>query len=429
MIGGGIGCQVVAQNNETMIKIAIVNNGNLPLPAVKGGAVEGLIQLLIDYNEIYGNFQFEVYSTFDEIAEIKAKEYHYSSFHFVKEGSKACNISKEFIRKLYNYVSRRMGGNYMPKHLFVEMAKDINSKKCLPVDAIVLEGARLNAAYLKKQTGLPVIQRIHNTPTNKLGQWDIDNAKSTDVFLGISKYICKQLLLFEGNYCKNIELLYNAIDNRLFEKSLTMSEIATIRKRYNIQENDFVVVFTGRLQEYKGVKQLVEAVNNCRDIINLKLLIVGSNTFSAVSKTSFEKSLYELVGNNPNIVFTGYVPYNYIYKYYKIANLAIFPSTWEEPFALTCLEAISCGLPVIITRSGGMPEIVDESCAVVVENDKQLEINIEKEIRRLYNSPDLLCAMSKNAQKRSKLFGSDQHYQKFSEIINHYLQVQKTRLS
>lgn len=407
-----------------MIKIAIVNNGTMPLPAVKGGAIESLIQLLIAYNEIHGNFQFEVYSILDKDAEIKAKEYHYTTFHFVNEGNKFCRIAENIIRKLYNYLSRRIGGNYMPKRLFMEMAKDINRKTSLPVEAILLEGSHLNAAYLKRQTGLPIIQRIHNTPINNLGQWDIDNAKSTDLYLGISDYICQQLMLFEGKYCKRIELLYNAIDNRLFDKCLTVSERAIIRNQYNIQDEDFVIVFAGRLQEYKGIKQLIEAVNLCRSISDLKLLIVGSNTFSAKSKTSFEKSLYELIGNNPNIVFTGYVPYNNMYKYYKIANLAVFPSTWEEPFALTCLEAITCGLPVIITRSGGMPEIVDRSCAIVVENNEELVTNLEREIRQLYNSPEKIHTMSKEALKRSKIFDAKLHYLKFTELIKFYLHQQ-----
>lgn len=50
-----------------------------------------------------------------------------------------------------------------------------------------------------------------------------------------------------------------------------------------------------------------------------------------------------------------------MYKYYNIANLCAFPSIWEEPFALTCLEALVCGKPVVITKSGGMVEVVNEN--------------------------------------------------------------------
>lgn len=399
-------------------RIAIVNNGTLPLPAVRGGAVETLIQLLIDNNEKYHELQFEIYSIYDKNAVESSKKYQYSTFHFVKVSRGTIHKMKEFLRMIANSISKRFGFHFHPNDLIVGMVSDIRKRGNNYVDAIVLEGARINASYVKRKTGLPVIQRIHNVPQNSAGRWDIENAQATDLYLGISNFICQILKRFEGKYCKNIELLYNSVDFKLFDKNLSREEWTNLRKSMGLAPDDFVIVFTGRLQEYKGIRQLVQAVANCKDIENLKLLIVGSNTFSSEIKTEFEEALYSMVEDNKEkFVFTGYVDYKDIYRYYKIADLAVLPSTWEEPFALTCLEALVCGLPVVITRSGGMPEIVDDKCAAIVENDENLVNSLEREIRRLYDSPATLSMMASHAKRRASLFNGDNHYKRFSNLI------------
>ena len=401
-----------------MKRIAIVNNGQLPLPSVRGGAVESLIQLLVDYNEIYHLFYFEIYSVYDELAFTKAKDFHYSSFHYIKKNKKY--IIKELLCRIYNAFSKRLKGDYLPPVLFSFMVKDLRANRLTrPVDAILTEGAPRYAHYLKQKTSLPIIQRIHNLPMHINRIWDIKNAKATDMYIGISKYVCDVLAQFEGSYCSRIEVLHNSTDIRLFNYELTNGEIKRLREQYGIKPDDFVIIFTGRLQEYKGVRELIIAFNKCKDLPNVKLLVVGGGFFSSTQKNEFEMSLVSLVSDNKeNIIFTGYVEYSQIYRYYKISNLAILPSTWEEPFALTCLEALLCGTPVVITQSGGMPEIVDYKCAVIVEKDDQLINSLEKEIRRLYSNPALLESMSIHARERAKVFNPDNHYLRFSDMVN-----------
>lgn len=179
-----------------MKKIVVINNGTLPLPAVKGGAVETLINLLIDENEIFGKFQFEVYSIYDSEAVVHSKKYKYTSFCFVKTSGVVYSI-KYALNKIANAVYNRTIGYYHSYPLHRQIVKNV---KKTPNDyaAILLEGSSLDACYLKKKTRLPIIQRIHNTPTRPLGKFDVLCAKSTDLYLGISKYICDVLRAEEG---------------------------------------------------------------------------------------------------------------------------------------------------------------------------------------------------------------------------------------
>ena len=56
------------------------------------------------------------------------------------------------------------------------------------------------------------------------------------------------------------------------------------------------------------------------------------------------------------VVFTGYD--RDVEKYYGTASLFVYPSIWEEAFGISIIEAMSFGLPVVVNRRGGMPEIV-----------------------------------------------------------------------
>ena len=67
-----------------MKKIAIISSGYFPVPAVKGGAVETLIEKLIISNELNHFYDFEVYSTFDKQAE-KLSDYRYTKVEYIRD--------------------------------------------------------------------------------------------------------------------------------------------------------------------------------------------------------------------------------------------------------------------------------------------------------------------------------------------------------
>lgn len=406
-----------------MKKIILINNGILPLPAVKGGAVEGLINLLIDKNEHYNAFKFEVFSIYDSEAIKESNKYNNTTFIYIKNNSKKNKLQSLFIR-LKNFISLRIGGCYTSMPFYNAVIKHIQTIGVEKYAAILLEGNSINADYLKRKTGLPIIQRIHNTPIHNLKQFDKYNAQATVLYLGISHYICNCLYAYEKKYCPNIELLYNSIDFSLFKKKLSECEKIQLRGKLKIDYKDRVVMFSGRLREFKGIRQLLEAITLCEDIPNLKLLIVGSHFFSSAEKSPFEESLKVIIDKIKNkVIFTGYVPYKEIYRYYNIADVCAFPSTWEEPFGLTCLEALICGKPVIITQSGGMSEIVDNKCAIVVPNDKKLSQHLSDAIHSLLNNPLKCKEMEIAAFERAEKFNPDKQFRNFTSFINKYISL------
>ena len=87
-----------------MKRIAIMNNGTLPIPSVLGGAVETLVQLLVDTNEKEKQMQLEILSIDNVNAREKAKEYRYTHFHFVSTSS-ILNRMTDFLKRCYNFIA------------------------------------------------------------------------------------------------------------------------------------------------------------------------------------------------------------------------------------------------------------------------------------------------------------------------------------
>ena len=402
-----------------MKRIAIMNNGTLPIPSVLGGAVETLVQLLIDTNEKEKQMQLEIFSIDNANAREKAKKYRCTHFHFVSTSS-ILNRITDFLKRCYNFIALRTGLpfiGYCYASALVRFIKNSNN-----IDAVLLEGSSINADYIKRKTALPVIQRIHNIPLHGLRHWDDLNAKSTDLYLGISNYICKVLQKnIEGKYGAAIRLLYNSIDFDQFNVRTTIEERNVLRKSLNIPVNSFLFVFSGRLRDYKGIKELLLAFLESKDKMpNAYLLIVGSFAFSSTYVSPFEKELASIIYQlGERVIFTGFVKYEVIHKYYQIANVGVFPSTWEEPFALTCLEAIAISLPVIITRSGGMPEIVDGECGIVVKNDENLVNSLAVAMKNIYGMDKVkLKNMALHSVLRAQLFDNQLQYKQFVEYIH-----------
>lgn len=401
-------------------KIIIVNNGCLPIPAVNGGAVETLINLLIDENEKKKAFSFEVYSTYDTKAIKVSKKYTYTSFYFVKTNS-YINKLRTFLTKCVNFIALRTGGYYHAFPLYKKIISNVKKNKS-SYAAIILEGASYSAYELRKKTGLPIIQRIHNIPFRVARLFDEQSAKATHMYIGISEFVCNNLRQIEGKYCKNIELLYNSVNFSLFQKKINEEEKQNLMHKLGFEKNDFIVMYSGRIQEFKGVKQLLEAMTLLQNIPNIKLLVVGSSFYSTSHQTSFEKSLLPLIKKLDNkVIFTGYVDYKEMYKYYNIADLCVFPSTWEEPFALTCLEALVCGKPVLITKSGGMTEVVNDKCSIIVPNDCNLANNLANTIKNIITDKTRLNMMAKESLKRAEKFSSSNQFEQFSLLMKKYI--------
>ena len=174
-------------------------------------------------------------------------------------------------------------------------------------------------------------------------------------------------------------------------------------------DDDFVMIYSGRINKEKGVSELIDAMLLLKDYPKIKLMIIGGSFFGNTNhEDEFICSLKEKSKKIENkIVFTGFIPYNRMPDYLQIAEIAVLPSIWDDPFPTTELEAQAMGLPIITTVRGGIPEEVSERNAILLETDEHFVDNLAAAILDLYEHPEKREKMSLAGLERAKLFDKD----------------------
>lgn len=177
-------------------------------------------------------------------------------------------------------------------------------------------------------------------------------------------------------------------------------------------------MFIGRTIKQKGVKELILAFKQLKNLKKSKILIVGSANYGAKVKTPFDYELEEIAKDvEDKIKFTGFIDNTELYKIQNIADIAVVPSMWEELFGLVVPENMAAGLPLIVTKSGGIPEIVNDESAFVIEKNQDLVKNLSNKLDILIENPDLRKKMGEAGRKRAELFGMDNYLNNFYRIM------------
>ena len=104
-------------------------------------------------------------------------------------------------------------------------------------------------------------------------------------------------------------------------------------------------------------------------------------------------------------------------QYLQLADIAVLPSIWDEPFGLTIAEVQAVGLPIITTSRGGIPEIVTEQNAVLLNIDEHFIDNLAISILDLYQNPEKREQMSEASLNRSKFFNKETYAMKFFSAL------------
>lgn len=126
----------------------------------------------------------------------------------------------------------------------------------------------------------------------------------------------------------------------------------------------FRVLYAGQLHRYKGVHDLIAAIASLIGKRRISLSIAGHGD------TEYENELRKMAQGS-DVTFLGRLGRTDLVQQYQLADALVFPSIWREPFGLTHLEAMACGVPVISTANGGQGEFLKDSLnSLIVEPER-----------------------------------------------------------
>ncbi len=404
-----------------MKKIALITAGVLPVPPVRGGAVENLVQILIEENEKSPRFEFTVYSVSAPGIEKEAAKCAHAKFEFVDAGTLRFRCGKAF-----RYALNRFSKNkkYFGNQFIASVQRRMRASR-ERFDAVVLENAPQFAIPVKKAfPRTPLYSHLHNRYIFPGCAYESAIISATDSFLGVSKYICGEIERSRGANPARIFCCYNGIDTERFSKKISAEERLRLRESLGLKPDDFVFVYSGRLAPQKGIFKLLEAFRSVKkERGNARLLVIGASGYAGSGQG--------IVGGNGSkdaegVVFTGFVPYEKISQTLQAGDAAVIPSRWEEPFCLAYVECLCAGLPTLITDSGGMPEILGGGYGNIVPRGNGFCERLAGEMLRLLDSAETREKLATQAKKQicdeKTGFTKSRYFERFCEILTSTLE-------
>lgn len=353
------------------MKIAVLTSGILPVPAVQGGAVENLTDCYLAWNHIHRLHDITVYSVFHPQV-CQAKELQSETNHYIYIDTSSWR--QRLRRYLFGRLQHGLFYNHYIEFFLSEAIKKMGNEH---YDLIILENRPGYALHKELVTHGPLVLHLHNDFLNDSFSLAEKMAVNIDKIIVVSDYIKQRVSTVSSS--PETCVVYNGIDPNRFIKATNKT---ALREQLDIPGQDFIVLYTGRLMREKGIDKLLEAFMLLQEEPNIKLYILGNSYFNNVNHDNeFTLHLKEMaVTLGSKVKFTGYIPYDQVPQYVAAADVAVVPSTWQEPFGLTCIEAMAAGIPLITTKVGGIPEIVKGKQNFLLDADDNLPHNLANAI-------------------------------------------------
>jgi N-acetyl-alpha-D-glucosaminyl L-malate synthase BshA len=216
---------------------------------------------------------------------------------------------------------------------------------------------------LRKSRYLPVVTTLHGTDITLVGRdpsyLNITrfSIEQSDAVTAISRYLC-QATREIFNISRPIEVIYNFIDADYYRRSPS----ASIREEL-APRGEKILLHVSTFRPIKRINDCIEVLARLLGMgLKARLIMCGDGPERAEAE-----ALAERRGASEHVIFAGKQPQSRIRDLLSAADLLLLPSQ-NESFGLVALEAMSSEVPVIATRVGGIPEVVEDGgCGYLFE--------------------------------------------------------------
>ena len=213
-------------------------------------------------------------------------------------------------------------------------------------------------AKIAERRGIRLVLHMHNSLLHPLSRKHFPALKSVPIVF-CSEFIRKEVTSAYPDYFQHTHVVYNGADRDKFR--------AGRQRQKPVPE----IIFTGRLVPYKGAHVLTGAMGILqRKGISATCTIVGGSAFGNSKRTRYVKRLERTRPSNTELI--GYRSGSEFAALVREADIYCCPSIWNDPFPMGLLEAMASGLPVVASKTGGIPEQLAYGGGIMVPaNDKE----------------------------------------------------------
>ncbi len=190
-----------------------------------------------------------------------------------------------------------------------------------------------------------------------------------------------------------IKVIYEGVES-CFRKGLDLQLVEKVRRDFHITKR--IILYIGNTRPYKNLPRLIRAFKILQDYENCQLVLGSGDTRNIDSL----KKMVTQLNLEQKVIFTGPLEDKDIIDLMNVAEVFVFPSLWEG-FGLPPLEAMACGVPVVASKAGSLPEILGDAALLV---NPESEEEIAKEIMHVLTDKKLREELIKRGFERVKKF-------------------------
>ena len=272
----------------------------------------------------------------------------------------------------------------------------------------------LRSFKLSELSPKQLLNRVFYVP-NVLIRMDLAVCRSSDMIITSCNH-AKRNMVNMGIPESKIRIVSGGVDTKKFRPLVDQNTNRQLARGLH-RKGGHIILSVGYIDLLKGFRFLIKALKLLkRKYRRLMCVIAGGGDLTEILK--LRRLAYRL-GVHDSLIILGHVSYEKMPYVYSISDIVVLPSL-REGTPLVLLEAMACGKPVVATRVGGIPEIIEHGEDGLLVRPKDVE-GLSKAILTLLEDPGLREEMGKKARRRAvKEFDWDI---KADEVIRVYKEV------
>jgi glycosyltransferase involved in cell wall biosynthesis len=238
---------------------------------------------------------------------------------------------------------------------------------------------------------------IHNDTQKYIHQKEIGLTQASQRVIVCSEYMRGEVQRALGCATEKVDVVYNGLSVERWQNIANAREQGlgriALREKYAASD-EAIIYYVGRITYEKGIYVLLNALPKVIEAMNdkVRLVIIGTGEAYAIllQRQAWDLGIYH------KVLFTGFMADVDLWEFQAIADCAVFPSLYE-PFGIVALESFAAKVPLVVSDTGGLPEVVRDGitgCVTRVNDANSLADGI---IRILQN-PEYAKSLVENAQ-------------------------------
>jgi glycosyltransferase involved in cell wall biosynthesis len=262
------------------------------------------------------------------------------------------------------------------------------------------------AQAVAEDTGKPFIAHVHSTEYDRAGEnvdpriFEVEKQglEAATRVIAVSYFTHSVLEKRYGIDPEKIDVVHNGLDHHPAPGQAPPQPAAASPANGQQEQQEKTVLFLGRVTEQKGPEYFVEAAKKVlAQREQVKFMVAGSG-----DRMNEVVQLANDEGIGDRVIFTGFLRGGEVERAYRMADLFVMPSV-SEPFGLATLEAMSHDVPVIVSRTSGVSEVVQNALKVDFWNTEELA----EKIIAVLDRPELSRTMADHAGQEVKKLSWD----------------------